>query len=61
MLYAIAFAGAGATVNPRTLAELAKLAEDAGWDGVFLEDYIVHHTRRDMPPATLGWRWPRWH
>jgi alkanesulfonate monooxygenase SsuD/methylene tetrahydromethanopterin reductase-like flavin-dependent oxidoreductase (luciferase family) len=49
MLYAIEFAGAGPTVNPRALAELAKLAEDAGWDGVFLEDYIVHHTRRDMP------------
>jgi alkanesulfonate monooxygenase SsuD/methylene tetrahydromethanopterin reductase-like flavin-dependent oxidoreductase (luciferase family) len=36
MLYAIEFAGAGATVSPRTLAELARMAEGAGWDGVFL-------------------------
>ena len=34
MLYAIEFAGAGATVNPRTLAELARMAEGAGWDGM---------------------------
>lgn len=28
--------------DPRTLADLAQLAEDAGWDGIFLEDYITH-------------------
>jgi alkanesulfonate monooxygenase SsuD/methylene tetrahydromethanopterin reductase-like flavin-dependent oxidoreductase (luciferase family) len=28
-------------VDPNTLAEFAALAEQAGWDGVFLEDYIV--------------------
>jgi len=28
-------------VDPATLAEFAFLAEQAGWDGVFLEDYIV--------------------
>jgi alkanesulfonate monooxygenase SsuD/methylene tetrahydromethanopterin reductase-like flavin-dependent oxidoreductase (luciferase family) len=27
--------------NPRFLVELAVLAEEAGWDGVFLEDYVV--------------------
>src|ERR1051326_62872 len=31
------------------LAELAYLAERAGWDGVFLEDYIVHHIADDAP------------
>jgi alkanesulfonate monooxygenase SsuD/methylene tetrahydromethanopterin reductase-like flavin-dependent oxidoreductase (luciferase family) len=31
----------GAFGDARTLAELAQLAEESGWDGVFLEDYIV--------------------
>jgi alkanesulfonate monooxygenase SsuD/methylene tetrahydromethanopterin reductase-like flavin-dependent oxidoreductase (luciferase family) len=35
--------------DPRVLAELAVLAEAAGWDGVFLEDYIVHQSARDAP------------
>jgi alkanesulfonate monooxygenase SsuD/methylene tetrahydromethanopterin reductase-like flavin-dependent oxidoreductase (luciferase family) len=35
--------------DPRLLAELAALAERAGWDGVFLEDYIVHHRASDAP------------
>ncbi len=39
----------GACVDPRTLAEWAALAEDAGWDGVFLEDYIVYQGRQDIP------------
>lgn len=25
------------------IADLAFLAEDAGWDGFFLEDYVIHH------------------
>jgi alkanesulfonate monooxygenase SsuD/methylene tetrahydromethanopterin reductase-like flavin-dependent oxidoreductase (luciferase family) len=37
------------THDPRTLAELAARAEAAGWDGVFLEDYIVHHSAHDAP------------
>jgi alkanesulfonate monooxygenase SsuD/methylene tetrahydromethanopterin reductase-like flavin-dependent oxidoreductase (luciferase family) len=49
MLYALELAGAGATAHPRTLAELARLAEVSGWDGVFLEDYIVHHSARGIP------------
>jgi alkanesulfonate monooxygenase SsuD/methylene tetrahydromethanopterin reductase-like flavin-dependent oxidoreductase (luciferase family) len=40
----IELAGAGVTADPRLLAELAHEAEKSGWDGVFLEDYIVHHT-----------------
>jgi alkanesulfonate monooxygenase SsuD/methylene tetrahydromethanopterin reductase-like flavin-dependent oxidoreductase (luciferase family) len=28
--------------HPRTLAELAALAERSGWDGVFVEDYVFH-------------------
>lgn len=33
----------------RDLVELAALAEDAGWDGVFLEDYLVWQGHQDMP------------
>jgi alkanesulfonate monooxygenase SsuD/methylene tetrahydromethanopterin reductase-like flavin-dependent oxidoreductase (luciferase family) len=42
--FAIELAGAGVTADPRVLADLARMAEESGWDGVFLEDYIVHHT-----------------
>jgi alkanesulfonate monooxygenase SsuD/methylene tetrahydromethanopterin reductase-like flavin-dependent oxidoreductase (luciferase family) len=31
------------------LSELAVVAEDAGWDGVFLEDYLVYQNRQDIP------------
>lgn len=46
MKFGIEVAGAGATADPRLLAKLAREAEMAGWDGMFLEDYIVHHTRQ---------------
>ena len=49
MRFAIEFAGAGATADPRILGELANIAEESGWDGVFLEDYVVHHKRPGMP------------
>jgi alkanesulfonate monooxygenase SsuD/methylene tetrahydromethanopterin reductase-like flavin-dependent oxidoreductase (luciferase family) len=49
MRFAIEFAGAGAAAYAGVLADLAMIAEDSGWDGVFLEDYIVHHKRPDMP------------
>src|SRR5438045_2005734 len=35
--------------DARALVELACLAEEAGWDGVFLEDYIVHWSAKDAP------------
>ena len=44
MKFGVELAGAGVTANPRLLADLAREAEEAGWDAVFLEDYIVHHT-----------------
>jgi alkanesulfonate monooxygenase SsuD/methylene tetrahydromethanopterin reductase-like flavin-dependent oxidoreductase (luciferase family) len=40
MRFAIDISPMGAWADPRTLAELAALAERAGWDGVFLEDYV---------------------
>ena len=36
-------------VDARTLVEFGGLAEEAGWDGVFLEDYIVYQNREDVP------------
>jgi hypothetical protein len=30
--------------DARTLAEFAYHAEHTGWDGIFLEDYVVHHS-----------------
>jgi len=35
--------------DARTLADVAALAEDAGWDGVLLEDYLVYQNRQDIP------------
>jgi alkanesulfonate monooxygenase SsuD/methylene tetrahydromethanopterin reductase-like flavin-dependent oxidoreductase (luciferase family) len=42
MRYGLSFAAAGACGDPRTVGELARVAEASGWDGIFLEDYIVH-------------------
>ena len=36
-------------VDPQTLVEFAALAEKAGWDGVFLEDYIIWQGHQDIP------------
>lgn len=49
MRYGLTLQCAGEGGDPRSTAELARLAEVAGWDGVFLEDYIVHHSGNDMP------------
>ena len=39
----------GGVCDPRTLAEFAQVAEESGWDGVFLEDYIVWQGHPDVP------------
>ena len=49
MRYAISFSNAGVCSDPRILAELAQLAEQASWDGIFLEDYIVHWSAPSTP------------
>jgi alkanesulfonate monooxygenase SsuD/methylene tetrahydromethanopterin reductase-like flavin-dependent oxidoreductase (luciferase family) len=49
MKYGLTLANAGVGGDARTLAEFAALAEASGWDGVFLEDYIVHHSAADAP------------
>ncbi len=40
--HAISVPNGGECGDPRVLAEFAHIAEDAGWDGIFLEDYIVY-------------------
>ena len=42
MRYGLELPNAGICGDARILAELARLAEESGWDGVFLEDYLVH-------------------
>ena len=44
--------------DPRTLAELARIAEGSGWAGFFLG--TTSHTGRPFEPSPIpGWRWPR--
>jgi alkanesulfonate monooxygenase SsuD/methylene tetrahydromethanopterin reductase-like flavin-dependent oxidoreductase (luciferase family) len=43
----------GECADPRFLAELAAVAEAAGWEGVFLEDYIVYSREPDCPTADV--------
>jgi hypothetical protein len=40
MRYGLALPTGGECGDPRFLVELAELAEETGWDGVFLEDYV---------------------
>jgi alkanesulfonate monooxygenase SsuD/methylene tetrahydromethanopterin reductase-like flavin-dependent oxidoreductase (luciferase family) len=49
MKYCLNLPNAGPFGDARALAELAALAEDVGWDGVFLEDYILYQGRQDIP------------
>ncbi|MFQ5818911.1 MAG: LLM class flavin-dependent oxidoreductase [Candidatus Heimdallarchaeota archaeon] len=48
MRYGIGVVPAG-EVDVHALAELAHLAEDVGWDGFFIEDYITHWMAPDAP------------
>ncbi|MGH2600141.1 MAG: LLM class flavin-dependent oxidoreductase, partial [Dehalococcoidia bacterium] len=49
MRYCLNLPCGGVCGDARTLAELAVVAEESGWDGVFLEDYIVYQSRQDIP------------
>ena len=40
MKYGVALPTGGECGDPRFLVELAESAEQTGWDGFFLEDYI---------------------
>lgn len=54
--YGIYSPGFGAFSDPRVLADLAHLAEDAGWDGYFLWDHI-YFTAPGAPIAPVGDPW----
>jgi alkanesulfonate monooxygenase SsuD/methylene tetrahydromethanopterin reductase-like flavin-dependent oxidoreductase (luciferase family) len=49
MRFGLNLPNGGTWGDARTLADLARLAEDSGWDGVFLEDYIVWQSQQDVP------------
>jgi alkanesulfonate monooxygenase SsuD/methylene tetrahydromethanopterin reductase-like flavin-dependent oxidoreductase (luciferase family) len=49
MLYGLNLANGGPYADPRTMADLAALAEHSGWDGIFLEDYLVYQNKTGTP------------
>ncbi len=49
MNYGLGISSAGAAGDPRSMGELAHIAEESGWDGVFIEDYIVWQNHAELP------------
>lgn len=49
MKYGLNLPNTGTWGDVSIFAELAQIAEDSGWDGVFLEDYIVWQSQQDVP------------
>jgi alkanesulfonate monooxygenase SsuD/methylene tetrahydromethanopterin reductase-like flavin-dependent oxidoreductase (luciferase family) len=49
MKYGLYLPTGGVCGDPRFLVELGQLAEESGWDGVFLEDYIVYQGEAAEP------------
>ena len=49
MRFSVTTGAAGPGLDPAGLAELAALAERAGWDAFFLEDYLVYQGQVDTP------------
>ena len=49
MKYGLELPNGGPIGNPRVLTELASLAETSGWDGIFIEDYIVWQGHPEVP------------
>lgn len=45
MRYSINIPNFGDFADPRTVAEVARAAEQAGWDGLFVWDHVVHDKR----------------
>ena len=54
MRYGLALPTGGECGDPRFLLELAVLAEEVGWDGVFLEDYVFYQGD-PARPTTNTW------
>lgn len=49
MRYSINLPNFGELADPRTIADLAVAAEEAGWDGFFIWDHVHHRRWRDLP------------
>lgn len=49
MMFSVTVGAVGFGRDPRGLAELARVVEDAGWDGLFLEDYLVYQGDTSQP------------
>jgi alkanesulfonate monooxygenase SsuD/methylene tetrahydromethanopterin reductase-like flavin-dependent oxidoreductase (luciferase family) len=49
MRFALNLGNGGPCADPRSMADLAALAEDSGWDGVLLEDYLVYQNLTGTP------------
>jgi alkanesulfonate monooxygenase SsuD/methylene tetrahydromethanopterin reductase-like flavin-dependent oxidoreductase (luciferase family) len=49
MKFSVTVGAAGAGRDPRGLAELARVVEGSGWDGLFLEDYLVYQGDASLP------------
>ena len=47
--YGLDMASAGPAGDALTMGELAHIAEESGWDGIFLEDYIIWQCHPDVP------------
>ena len=47
--YGLDMASAGPAGDAHTMGELAHIAEESGWDGIFLEDYIVWQSHPEVP------------
>jgi alkanesulfonate monooxygenase SsuD/methylene tetrahydromethanopterin reductase-like flavin-dependent oxidoreductase (luciferase family) len=49
MKFSVTVGAVGGRRDPRGLAELAQAVEDAGWDALFLEDYLVYQGDASQP------------
>ena len=49
MKYGLDMASAGPAGDAHTMGELAHIAEESGWDGIFLEDYIIWQSHSEVP------------
>jgi hypothetical protein len=49
MKYGLDMASAGPAGDAQSMGELAHIAEESGWDGIFLEDYIVWQNHPEVP------------
>ncbi|MGC1212952.1 MAG: LLM class flavin-dependent oxidoreductase [Micromonospora sp.] len=54
MRYGLEICCGGPAVTASLLVELGELAERAGWDGVFFEDYLIYY-EGDDPPTYDPW------